>query len=107
MDHSIHFSHLLVVIGYVVIGVQFLLEVRRVKHNWRQKASLIFLVGIFILCGVTRVFMDIGLTSVFVEGLHWVLVVFTWAYVLTGQTSVIVHGFNDAVAKMVEEVDKV
>ena len=84
------------VIGlYMVIAVQFFISFTAEKRSKRAKYSLLFLCGIFFLCGTTRLTMYLGVVNTFTLTNEWMLPIVAFGFIVVNQPSILVRSLRD------------
>lgn len=92
-DQVPEFMLVLIVSGYLIIAFQFW---SLLSSSGKAKKALLELISIFILCSVCGYLSRIVLIPVWLlNGLHCVLILFTYAFVFRHQASEIVKALND------------
>lgn len=90
-----HLVHNIILVVYAIIVLQFFLLSKRRGVSCKKRNSILFLCVIFILCGITRAFMDLYITGVATAILNTVFLIVCFYFVCTNKIASIVESSGD------------
>ncbi len=85
--------HNIVLVCYLIISIQFFIAFDKTRKQ--AKYNLLYLNAIFMLCAITRYFMDAGFSNWFTVTCNIVLVLICSAFILTNQSRAIVEALKN------------
>jgi Flp pilus assembly protein TadB len=90
-----HLVHNIILVVYVVLTAQFFIASKKLGISSGKRNSVLLLCIIFILCGLTRVFMDLYVTGILTAIVNTVLLIVVFYFVCTNKVESIVESMEE------------